>query len=273
MENRITASFDGVSIAYSVTGAAETALVFVHGGMADRSFWDGQHAAFADRFQVIALDLAGHGESGRDRRQWGIPEFGCDVMAVMDAEHVERAVLVGNSLGGPVAIEAALLQPERALGVIGVDTFQSFQIPPAEHALKTAEAWRNDHEGSMDQMLRLLLHDDTDPGLRSDIRRRMMQTPVHVACSLFLSFSGYDMAASAARLQVPLRSVNGDKLPLDLAAVRRMVPHFEAIVVPHTGHYPMLEKPTEFNRALAQILDALGVTPSVRASKADSSAG
>ena len=69
MPNRTTTSFDGVCIAYSVSGAAETALIFIHGGMSDRSFWDGQHAAFAERFRVIALDLAGHGESGQSRQE------------------------------------------------------------------------------------------------------------------------------------------------------------------------------------------------------------
>jgi pimeloyl-ACP methyl ester carboxylesterase len=69
MLNRTTTSFDGVCIAYTVSGAADTAFVFVHGGLADRSFWDGQHAAFAERFHVIALDLAGHGESGQNRRE------------------------------------------------------------------------------------------------------------------------------------------------------------------------------------------------------------
>jgi pimeloyl-ACP methyl ester carboxylesterase len=91
--------------------------------MADRSFWDGQHTAFAERFRVIALDLAGHGESGQNRREWGIPQFGRDVAAVMDAEDVLKAVLIGNSLGGPAAIEAALLAGARAVAVIGVDTF------------------------------------------------------------------------------------------------------------------------------------------------------
>jgi len=120
MLNRTTTSFDDVSIEYSVTGTAGTALIFIHGGMSDRSFWDGQHAPFADRFRVIALDLAGHGKSGQNRQEWGIPQFGRDVAAVMDAERVSRAVLIGNSLGGPAAIEAALLLGPRVLAVIGV---------------------------------------------------------------------------------------------------------------------------------------------------------
>lgn len=259
MLNRTTPSFDGVPIAYSLSGTAETALIFIHGGMSDRSFWDGQHVAFADRFRVIALDLAGHGESGRNRQEWGIPQFGRDAIAVMDAEHVLRAVLIGNSLGGPAAVEAALFAPARALAVIGVDTFQSFQTPSAEYAEKTVAAWQRDYHGSMDQMLRMLLHADMDAALYEDIRRRMSRTPLEVACAMFRSFGGYDFAGATAKLPVPLRSVNGDKFPMNMEEVRRVVPDFDAVVLPHTGHYPMLECPEEFNRKLGEVLDQLGI--------------
>jgi pimeloyl-ACP methyl ester carboxylesterase len=265
MLNRTTSSFDGVSIAYSVSGTAETTLVYIHGGMSDRSFWDGQHAAFADRYRVIALDLAGHGESGQDRPEWGFPQFGRDVVAVMDAEHVSRAVLIGNSLGGPAAVEAALFAPARVLAVIGIDTFHNLQKSPAEHGQKTAEAWQKDPQGSMDRMLRMLLYDDMDRALYEDIRRRMSRTPVDVCCAMFRSFGGYDPAGTVAQLHVPLRCVNGDKFPVNFEELRRVAPGFDAVVLPHTGHYPMLECPEKFNRALGGMLDGLGVTLSAPA--------
>jgi len=111
--------------AMAAAGAGEPALVFIHGGLADRTFFDGQLKAFAGRYRVIALDLAGHGESGANRTKWGIPEFGADVKAVVEAEKLKRVILFGNSLGGPTAIEAALLLPDRVIGVVGIDTFQS----------------------------------------------------------------------------------------------------------------------------------------------------
>ncbi len=259
MEHRITPSFDGVAIAYSISGSAETALIFVHGGMSDRGFWDGQHAAFGHRYRVIALDLAGHGESGQNRRQWGIPQFGLDVVAVMDAEKVSRAVLIGNSLGGPAAIEAALCAGPRVLAVIGIDTFQDMgrTIDPAQMR-DMAEAWRRDFDGSMDQMLRMLLHPDTDPTLFEEIRRRMSRTSPDVVHSMYLCFGGYDTGASGRRLKIPVRWINGDRFPTDVEAIRRELADFDAVVLPNTGHYPMLEKPEEFNRRLGDVLEALG---------------
>jgi pimeloyl-ACP methyl ester carboxylesterase len=258
IERKTCAARDGVRIVYSVAGAAEPALVFIHGGLANRGFWDGQIRAFAANHRVIALDLPGHGESGADRTKWGIPEFGADVQAVVEAEHVKKVVLFGNSLGGPVALEAALLLPGRVLGVVGVDTFQSlsYTIGPDE-ARQRAEAFRRDYAGSLKQMVKALFHPDADPALMADTERRMASSSPDAAYQMFLSLAGYVPAVSARRLTVPLRAINGDIYPTDVPGVRAVKPDFEVIVMTHMGHYPMLERPAEFNRHVADVVKAL----------------
>lgn len=255
MFHRTTRSNDGVAISYSVSGTADTAVVLIHGGLCDRSFWDGQHGPFSDRFRVIALDLAGHGESGRDRTKWGIVEFAYDVLAVIEAERAPNVILVGNSLGGMVAIETALLAGTRAVEVIGVDTFQDLgrRIDP-EWTKEQADAWRRDFDGTLDRMLAALFHSDAAPPLVADVRRRMSKTQVEIVCAMFISFAGYDTGASARQLRVPVRCINGDLYQTDTKANREVVTDFDAIVLPHTGHFPMLERPDEFNRRLAEIV-------------------
>ena len=258
MLNRTAHSVDGVAITYSVSGTADTAIVLIHGGLADRSFWDGQHGPLSDRFTVIALDLAGHGESGRNRQKWGIVEFAHDVVAVLDGEGVRRAILAGNSLGGPVAIETALLAGTRAIGVIGVDTFHDLgrQIDPS-HWGEQADAWRRDFDGSLDRMLGALFHPDAPADLVADVRRRMSRTPVETVCAMFRSFEGYDTGAPARQLRVPVRCINGDLYRTDVDAGREFVADFDAVVLAHTGHFPMLERPDEFNRKLEELAIAM----------------
>lgn len=258
IERKTCRSADGVKIVYSVAGAGEPALLFIHGGLADRSFWDGQLKAFAESHRAIALDLAGHGESGLDRKKWGIPEFGADVCAVVEAENLDRVVFIGNSLGGPTAVEAALLLPGRAIGVIGVDTFQSldYRLELTE-AKERAEACRRDFPGTVKEMVRALFHPDADPAIREDAERRMVKNSPEAAYAMFLSMAGYDPGAPVRRLAVPLRAVNGDIYPTDLAGVRRFKADFDAVVMKHMGHYPMLERPEEFNRLLAKVIAEL----------------
>ena len=258
IERKSCSAPDGVTIVYSAAGAGEPALVFIHGGLADRTFWDGQLKALAGRHRVVALDLAGHGESGTNRTKWGLPEFGADVKAVVEAEHLKRVILLGNSLGGPAAIEAALLLPGRVLGVVGIDTFQSLDYSiTAEEARARAEAFRKDFAGSVKAMTKQLFQPDADPGIMADAERRMAKTPPETAYAMFLSLAGYVPAESARKLTVPLRAINGDLYNTDLAAVRRVVPDFDAVIMKHMGHYPMLERPEEFNRHVAAVVEGL----------------
>ena len=214
--------------------------------------------AFGERHRVVALDIPGHGESGADRGKWGLPEFGADVRAAADAECLERAILFGNSLGGPVAVEAALLMPGRVLGVVGVDTFQSleYRMTP-EQARQRAESFRADYAGSVKQMVKMLFHADADPAIMAEAERRMQKTPPGAAYAMFMSLAGYDPAASARRLTIPLRAINGDLYPTNVEEVRRIKADFDVIVMKHMGHYPMLERPGEFNTHAATVVAAL----------------
>jgi pimeloyl-ACP methyl ester carboxylesterase len=258
IEKKTCPTPDGVTIVYSAAGAGEPGLLFIHGGLAERSFWNAQLLAFAERHRAIALDLPGHGESGADRKTWGIPEFGADVKAVVETEKLKKVILIGNSLGGPVAIEAALLLPGKALGVIGVDTFQEVDHTIArEEVCQRAEAFRSDYDGSLKQMVRSLFHPDADAALVDDAVKRMAHTPPEAAYAMFMSMAGYNLGAACRKLGVPLRTINGDLYPTDIEGVRKIQADFDAVILPHTGHYPMLECPEEFNRRLAEVISGL----------------
>jgi pimeloyl-ACP methyl ester carboxylesterase len=258
IERKTCKAPDGVTIVYSAAGSGEPGLVFIHGGLANRGFWDGELKNLSAHHRVVAPDLPGHGESGANRQKWGIPGWGADVRAVAEAEHLGKVIILGNSLGGPVAIEAALLLPGKVLGVVGVDTFQElgYTITP-EEARQRAEAFRSDYAGSLKKMVTMLFHLDADPALMADAERRMSGISPEVAYKMFLSLAGYDTGASARRLTVPLRAINGDLYPTNIASVRKITADFDAVVMKHMGHYPMLERPAEFDRLVMEVVTQL----------------
>ncbi len=256
-ERKTCKAADGVPIVYTVAGSGEPALVFIHGGFANRGFWDEQIKAFSPRHRVLALDLPGHGESGADRKKWGMAEFGDDVRAAVEAEGLKKVILFGNSLGGPVAVEAALRLPGKALGVVGVDTFQMLGGQTVEQARKQAEAFRSDYPGTIKTMVKQLFHPDAPPALMADAEQRMLHTTPEVAYQMVLSLGGYDEPAAVGRLAVPLLAINGDLYGTDLVNVRSTKPDFEAIVMKHMGHYPMLERPQEFDGHISAAVAAL----------------
>lgn len=258
IERKTCRAADGVELVYSAAGKGEPALVFIHGGLANRGFYDGQLRAFADRHRVIAPDLPAHGESGSNRAKWGLPEFGADVKAVLDAEKVEKAVIFGNSFGGPIAIEAALLLPGRALGVVGIDTFQRLDmVISPEEAGARARAFGDDYAAALKDMIGMLFHQDVDPALAADAEKRMSVSPPEAVRAMFLGMGGYDMGASVRRLEVPLRTINGDLYPTSVTDNRGLKPDFDAVIMTHIGHYPMIERPEEFNRLAAEAVAGL----------------
>ena len=100
---------DGNSVPYVVGGRsdADVTVVFVHCWMCDRSFWDAQVPVLAAEYRTVTLDLPGHGDSGADRASWSIDGLGADVAAVVRGLELKQVILVGHSMGGPVALAAA----------------------------------------------------------------------------------------------------------------------------------------------------------------------
>jgi pimeloyl-ACP methyl ester carboxylesterase len=253
-----TRSADGVEIGYTHAGSGPVALVFIHGGLASRAFWAPQMAALAGAFRMAALDLGGHGASGRNRGDWSIAALAGDVCAVAEALDLQDVVLIGNSLGGPVALEAAPRLAGRAIGVIGVDTLhEAEQVFSPEEAEARAAAFRNDFSGACEEMVHALFHPGEHLDLQAWALKIMLAMDQEVVARMMEGLAGYDLGAAFRRAGVPIRAINGDLWPTAIGANRKLAPDFNAVIMTHAGHYPMLERPAEFNRILAGIVTEL----------------
>lgn len=114
---------DGCPIHYLAWGEpGRRGLVFVHGGGAHAHWWTHVAARYAKSYRVAALDLSGHGDSGR-REQYSLEGWTNEVMAVAEDAGMEgEPVLVGHSMGGFVTIATAALHPDRLAGVVVCDS-------------------------------------------------------------------------------------------------------------------------------------------------------
>src|SRR5262249_30752044 len=110
-EKKTIRADDGVDIVCEVRGQGDTALIFLHGWCGDREYWKNQAEAFAADYRIVTLDQAGHGESGKNRKEWTTASLAGDVEAVVKALGLKRVILVGHSMGGPVALMAAKRMP------------------------------------------------------------------------------------------------------------------------------------------------------------------
>src|SRR5439155_14096476 len=214
---------DGVRIHYETTGRGRPALVLVHCWTCDRTFWQDQVARLARNHQVVTLDLAGHGRSGRTRKDYTMEAFGQDVKAVADALKLDRMVLVGHSMGGAVILEAAKRLGDRVVGLVPIDTLVDVDQPtdPKETDALIAKM-RADYRGETTAFLRQYLFAPTTPPAVAD--RVVAQTtsfPVEIALSALRNNWNYQAAPGFEAVKVPIVAVNGDRFPTNFAGNRR----------------------------------------------------
>jgi pimeloyl-ACP methyl ester carboxylesterase len=247
---------DGTGIHYTDRGRGEPAVVLVHGWAMDSHIWDAQAPPLAARHRVVTLDLAGHGRSGKDRRTWTMASLGDDVAAVAEALGLHRLVLVGHSMGGAVVLEAARRLRGRVTAIVLVDMFLDVeqQMPP-EQIEAVAQQLREDYKGTTTRMSdQYQFATATPAGVRERVLAQSTAMDPTTSIALLRETWGYDPRRALREIKAPVRAVSADKFPTNLEANRRHMPGYEAEILAGSGHYPMLEMPERFQRALARAL-------------------
>jgi pimeloyl-ACP methyl ester carboxylesterase len=263
MTQHQTASAEGLSIEYEVRGQGEPAIVLVHGWAFDRHLWDEQVPRLAQRHRVAAIDLPGHGQSGRERTAWTIAAFGRDVKGVIDELGAAQVVLVGHSMGGLVVLEAARLLGDRLRGVVLVDIVLDAEkrMPPEQVEGMIGEL-RADYPGVTRRMAsEHLVAPATPAAVRERILRHALAVPVETSLSLLRAVWTYDPRPALRDINAPIRAVNADKFPTSLEVNRRHMPGYEATILEGTAHYLMLEDPERFGAALEKAIGQVLAAP------------
>jgi pimeloyl-ACP methyl ester carboxylesterase len=259
----VVTSTDGVRVAYDSRGEGQTALVFIHCWACDRSFWREQLDVFADRYRVVSLDLAGHGASKGDRARWTVwtvVGLADDVRAVADALDLRRIILIGHSMGGPVALRAADLLTGRVLGVVAIDTLHDAEVrmTPAMVDPLVAQL-RSDFAKGIKGFVTAMFPKGADPKLPAWVIEKALAANRKAVLALFADFVNIDLRTLFMKARVPVRAINASPpiSPKTEVATNRKYAEFVATVIAGAGHYVQLERPREVNERLTAIFGEL----------------
>jgi pimeloyl-ACP methyl ester carboxylesterase len=260
----VVTAADGVSIHYDVKGKGDPALVFIHCWSCDRTLWENQVAVFAKNHRVVTIDLPGHGESGKGRTNWSIESYGEDVKRVVTKVGLKRVVLIGSSMGGPVALEAARRMPDRVVAIVPVDTLQNVeQKMSAEQIEAIVKQIQSDYKGQITQYANQYLFSPATPAaVKERVLSQAISMPPELGMPIFKAASQHDPIPSLRAIKAPIRAINSDLYATNLEGNRKYAPQFEALIMKGVGHYPMLEDPVRFNEHLTAVLRDLRKTRS-----------
>ena len=255
----MAASADGIPIRYEVRGAGAPAMVFVHGWSCDRGYWKSQLEHFAKKYRVVAIDLAGHGESGLGRKAWTMPAFGDDVVAVVEQLGLEQVVLIGHSMGGDVIVPAARRMPARVRGLVWVDTYRTLGSPRTRDEVdKFLAPLRADFVTTTRQLVRSMFRPGSDTALVERVAADMSAAPPQVALGAVEEAITFDRAIMEhlPAVKAPVVALNADHQPTDVEALQ--LHGVETVVMSGVGHFLMMEDPERFNRILEDVVVGFG---------------
>ena len=264
---RSVASIDGISISYRDRGTGAV-VVFIHGHPFDQSMWDQQVEALSWKYRVITLDLRGYGASEVPNVEIATLEtMAADIKGLLDHLGIKKAVLVGLSMGGQVAMAFSDLFPERLAGLVLAGTFAEADTPEAAVARRdTADRFLN--EGSVlpggEMLPRLLAHTSLkrDPELAVMVFKMIANAPPGGAAAALRGRAlRKDYLPVLRRLTVPALIMVGthDKFsPLERAQqMQEAIPSARLVVFDEVGHMSNLEAPDRFNASLHEYLESI----------------
>ena len=248
---------DGAKIHYVNYGKGDDALVLIHGWTCNIDNWRDQFADFAKRNRVIAIDLPGHGQSDKPQVNYSMDYFARAVDAVMRHAKVKRAVLVGHSMGTPVARQFYRKYPEKTLAIVIVD---GSLRPFGDKAFmdRLIEGFRGpNYRDAVGQMLTAIGGPNLSADATQRIRNSSLNTPQHVIVSAMEGMADPSIW-SEDKINVPVLAImakNPFYPPNVEESFRSIAPKMEFHMWDGVGHFIMMERPREFNEAVLAFLD------------------
>jgi pimeloyl-ACP methyl ester carboxylesterase len=249
-------TLNGAKIHYQSYGQGSEAFVLVHGWSSNLTAWGYQIPDLAKRARVVALDLPGHGQSDKPQLAYTMDHFAAAVDAVMKDAKVERAVLLGHSMGTPVVRQFYRKYPKKTLAIVIVD---GALRPFGDKAMRDqftnaikAPTYKDFAAPMLAQMAGLLSTEDLDR-----VKASFANTPQYVLVSAMESM--YDDALYANdKINVPVLAIlaKGPFWPADTEQfLKGLAPDLEFVMWEGVDHFLHLEKKKEFNDAVIAFVD------------------
>lgn len=247
-----------MDIAYQSCGTGDTTLLFIHGWCINKEYWQPQFDHFCDRYKVVALDVPGFGQSGKNRSDWSFDTYARDVKQFIDQLKLKNVILIGHSMSGDIVLKTDAEYPENIVGLIGVDNLQEPGRPMDSVQLAQADSFFKDMLTSYDAtvkkyMPRFLFQPSTPDTVAKRVMNDILATDHKISVEVSraqakISETEQDMMR---RIHHPLCLVNSDVFPTVLDSLNKYCAHGSKVyLIPGSGHYPMIEQPEAFNREL-----------------------
>jgi pimeloyl-ACP methyl ester carboxylesterase len=255
---------NGIQLAYGRRGRG-TPLVLLHGFPLDHHLWDEVAPLLEDTFDVIVPDLRGFGNSTMIAAPQSMDDYASDIASLLNHLNIQKAAIVGHSMGGYVALAFARLYPERVRG-LGLVSSQVLADPPErkEGRYKSAADVEANGIGSVvETMTPKFTHNERlQAYARASMERQQPAAYIGALKAMAERADSTPLLSSlrepqGGALHFPVVVIHGDAdslIPIDRAReVQAALPHAHLVEIPGAGHMPMMEAKEQTAEALKHL--------------------
>ena len=257
-------AFGTNKVYYLTLGKGATTWVFIHGWACNLNFWHEQAAAFADKARLVLIDLPGHGGSDKPNTAYTMDFLARAVVAVLRDAQVDKAVLVGHSMGASVMCRVYQQAPDRVAALVSVDGLLCRPPGSPEQAMQFVGMFRvPEYRTHAARFFSTFFPIPGTEELRDAVIAEMLDTPQYVIAAEAEGMVGLDQTDWALQnVGVPVLVLNArnpmwtDRYQYYVQTLSSQVDYR---VYEDVGHFLMLEKPAEFNANLTEMLQKFGL--------------
>jgi pimeloyl-ACP methyl ester carboxylesterase len=232
-------------------------IVFIHGSGGTGHFWKAQVEGLAGRVNTVALDLPGHGRSGKDGKD-DVADYARSVVQFIEALEISKAIPCGLSLGGAITQQLLLDYPARFSAGILVGTGARLKVLPA-----IFETIDNDYPAFVEMIGKFASSQKTGPAVLELFRKEVGVCAPRTVYGDFQACNKFDVMQRLAEISVPVLVVSAedDKLtpPKYGEFLESGIPNATRTHIMDAGHISPMEKPEQVNRAIIEFLDRHGL--------------
>ncbi|MEO6285287.1 MAG: alpha/beta hydrolase [Dyadobacter sp.] len=253
-------AYEEVKLNYEIKGKGDTTLFFIHGWNLDHTFWQNQEAEFSSSYRLVLLDLAGCGLSGKSRKNWTVESFARDITNVINKEQLRNVILVAHSMGGEIALDVAAANPQKVIGIIGVDNLKNVGMTITKKDRDGIQPYIKEFLSNYSKMAEGMAREFTvskDSAIIDRLVNSYKNADPSIAVPSLMNL--YPKAAEAKNklptMPFAMKFIMCTNTPYDEKALSKYCKNGYRIVrIDSSGHFPMIERPKQFNQALTQLL-------------------
>lgn len=251
---------DGSSLAFTLFTASDNEdaplLIFIPGWLCTAESWEATAERLSGQYRTVTVDLAGFGHSTPGgRTDWSFGHFGRDIVALIAAIEATSAVLVGHSMGGAIAVEAAIAAPKRVAHVVAVDSLihPAFYDATPEGGIEPVVAsFSGDFATAVSAAMEAYVFPSSSTETRKAIASMASADPAG-GMAVLREFLRWDVEQRLAMVQPPLSLMVAEAF-VDDAVRDRWQRRYPFVPIGDSGHFIMLDQPENFDLALTAMI-------------------